>query len=176
MEVEFALDEADVVALARHHMEHSPAIRRRYRIGWIGVSLGIGLMGMLLYAFLSLKAPALYLGAFAAFFLVVYPYYYRWLVGRTMRKIVNARLNPKAFAVRTLRATPEGLELVSAGSKMAKRWDRVSGVEVTLDRAFVAVDGEYTIVLPRRRLGDEPFQSLIETIRRFAKLSSQKVA
>ena len=93
-----------------------------------------------------------------------------------MRKIVNARLNPKAFAVRTLRATPEGLELVSAGSKMAKRWDRVSGVEVTLDRAFVAVDGEYTIVLPRRRLGDEPFQSLIETIRRFAKLSSQKVA
>ncbi|MCX5907123.1 MAG: PH domain-containing protein [Deltaproteobacteria bacterium] len=176
MEVEFALDEADLVALARHHMEHSPAIRRRYRIRWIGVSLGIGLMGMLLYAFLSLKAPALYLGAFAAFFLVFYPYYYRWLVGRTLRKIVNARLNPKAFAVRTLRATPEGLELVSAGSKMAKRWDHISGVEVTLDRAFVAVDGEYTIVLPRRRLGDEPFQSLIETIRRFAELSSQKVA
>jgi hypothetical protein len=176
MEVEFALDEADLVALARHHMEHSPAIRRRYRIRWIGVSLGISLMGMLLYAFLSLKAPALYLGAFAAFFLVFYPYYYRWLVGRTMRKIVNARLNPKAFAVRTLRATPEGLELVNAGSKMAKRWDHISGVEVTLDRAFVAVDGEYTIVVPRRRLGDEPFQNLIETIRRFAKQSSQKVA
>ena len=176
MEVEFTLDEADLVALARHHMEHSPAIRRRYRILWIGVSLGIGLMGMLLYAFLSLKAPALYLGAFAAFFLVFYPYYYRWLVGRTLRKIVNARLNPKAFAARTLRATPEGLELVSAGSKMAKPWDHISGVEVTLDRVFVAVDGEYTIVLPRRRLGDEPFQSLMDTIGRYAKLSTQKVA
>jgi len=44
MEVEFALDEADLVALARHHMEHSPAIRRRYRTRWVGVSLGIGLM------------------------------------------------------------------------------------------------------------------------------------
>ena len=103
MEVEFALDETDLVALARHHMEHSPAIRRRYRIRWIGASLGIGLMGVLLYAFLALKAPALYLGAFAAFFLVFYPYYYRWLVGRTMRKIVNARLNPEALAARTLR-------------------------------------------------------------------------
>jgi hypothetical protein len=176
MEVEFALDEADLVALARHHMEHSPAMRRCYRMRWIGVSLGIGLTGVVLYAFLALRAPALYLGAFAAFFLVFYPYYYRWLVGRTLGKIVKARLNPKAFAVRTLRATPEGLELVGAGSKIAKGWDRVSGVEVTMDRAFVAVDGEYTIVLPRRRLGDEPFQGLIDTIRRFAKLSSQKAS
>jgi hypothetical protein len=133
-------------------------------------------MGMLLYVFLSLKAPALYLGAFAAFFLVFYPYYYRWLVGRTMHKIVNARLNPKAFASRLLRVTAEGLELVSAGSKMVKRWDQISGVEVTLDRIFIAVDGEYAIVLPRRCLGDEAFQSLIETIRRSAKLPSPKVA
>jgi hypothetical protein len=176
MEVEFALDEADLVALAKHHMEHSPAIRRGYRIRWLGVSLGMGLMGVLLYVFLSLKAPALYLGAFAAFFQVFYPYYYSWLVGRTMRKIVNARLNPKAFASRKLRATPEGLEMVSAGSKLAKGWDHISGVEVTVDRVFVAVDGEYTIVLPRRRLGEETLQSLIETIRRLAKLSSPKVA
>jgi hypothetical protein len=172
MDVKFTLDEADLVALARHQMEHSPVIRRRYRIRWIGVSLGMGLMGVVLYAFLSLRAPALYLGAFAAFFLAFYPYYYRWLVGRTMGKIVNARLNPKAFAPRTLRVTPEGLELVGADSKMAKGWESVSGVEVTMDRAFVAFDGEYTIVLPRRNLGDVPFQNLIETIRKSAKLSS----
>src|SRR5512137_248385 len=127
MEVEFVLDESDLTALARHHMEYAPAARRRYRIRWIGASLGIALTGMLLYVFLSLKAPALYLGAFAAFFLAFYPYYYRWLVGRTMRKIVMARLNPKAFAARTLRATPEGLELSSAGSKTANTWGRISG-------------------------------------------------
>jgi len=171
MEVEFALNEADLVALARHHMEYSPALLRRYRIRWIGVSLGLGILGVVLYAFLSLRAPALYLGAFAAFFLVFYPYYYRWLVGRTMGKIVNARLNPKAFAPRILRATPEGLELVGAGSKMVKVWDRVSGVEVTPDRAFVAFDGEYSIVLPRRCLESETFQDLIETIQRSADLS-----
>jgi hypothetical protein len=170
MEVQFELDEADLVALARRHMEHSPAIRRRYRIRWIGVSLGIGLAGVLLYAFLSLKAPALYLGASAAFFLVFYPYYYRWLVGRTMRQIVNARLNPKALAARTLRATPEGLEWVSAGSKAAKTWDRISGIEVTPERTFVAIDGEYAIVLPRQRLGDETYERLIGTIQRLAHL------
>ena len=176
MEVEFALDEGDLVALAKRHMEHSPAVRRRYRIRWIGGSLALGLMGALSYAFLSLKAPALYLGAFAAFFLVFYPRYDRWLVGRTLRRIVNARLNPKAFDLRKLRATPEGLELTGAGSEMARGWDHVSGVEVTPDRIFVAVDGEYAIVLPRGRLGDKTVQSLVETIRRFAKLPPQEAA
>lgn len=171
MEVAFALDEADLVALAKYRMEHSPAIRRRYRIRWIGVSLGVGLIGVLIYAFLSLRAPALYLGAFALFFLVFYPYYYRWLVWRTMRRIVHARLNPAAFCDRTLRVAPEGLEVVNAGSKTAKSWDRVSGIAVTPERAFVAVDGEYAIVLPRKQLGDETYQNLIETIRRLAKLS-----
>jgi hypothetical protein len=171
MEVEFAPDEADLAALAKYRMEHSPAIRRRYRIRWIGAVLGIALTAVLLYAFLSLRAPALYLGAFAAFFLVFYPYYYRWLVGRTMRRIVSARMNPKALAARTLRARPEGLEVVSADSTMIRSWDRVSGVEMTPERAFVAVDGEYVIVLPRTRLGDETYQRLIQTIRRLAKLS-----
>lgn len=173
MEVEFALDESDLTALARHLMEYAPAARRRYRIRWIGASLGIGLTGMLLYVFLSLKAPALYLGAFAAFFLVSYPYYYRWLVGRTMRKIVSARMNPKAFAARTLRLVPEGLELLSAGSKTAWTWDRVSGIEVTPDRTFVAIEGEYAIVLPKLRLGEETYQRLIETIRRLAHIPSR---
>jgi hypothetical protein len=171
MDVEFALEEADLVALARHHMEHSPALRRRYRIRWIGVSLGIALMGVLLYVFLALEAPAIYLFAFAAFFLVFYPYYYRWLVGRTMRKIVSARLNPKALAVRTLRATQEGLEMVASGSTTIRTWERVNGIEVTPERTFVAIDGEYAIVLPRLRLGDETYQRMIDTIRRSAKLS-----
>jgi hypothetical protein len=170
MEVEFSLDESDLVALARHHMEHSPGSHRRYRIRWIGASLCIGLAGVLLYAFFALKSPALYLGAFAAFFLVFYPYYYRWLVGRTMRRIASARQNPKAFAPRTLRATPEGLELISAGAKTTRTWGRVTGIEVTPERTFVAIDGEYAIVLPRLGLGDENYQRLIETIRRLSHL------
>jgi hypothetical protein len=63
------------------------------------------------------------------------------------------------------------LEWVGAGSKTAKAWDRISGIEVTPDRTFVAINGEYAIVLPRLRLGEETYQRLIETIRRSAKLT-----
>jgi hypothetical protein len=36
----------------------------------------------------------------------------------------------------------------------------------------MAIDGEYAIVLPRLRLGDETYQRLIETIRRLSHLPS----
>ena len=171
MEVEFELDEADLIALAKYRVSYSPAIRRRYRRSWIGITVGLGLLGILIYILFSLKAPGVYLVAFALFFLVFYPYYYRWLVGRTMRRIVNARLNPNALARRTLRVTPEGLEMVAAGAKLTKSWDKVSGIEVTPAYAFVAIDGEYEIVIPRMALGAERFQRLMDNIRRFAKFT-----
>jgi hypothetical protein len=171
VEVEFDLDEADLIALAKYRVEHSPAFRRRYRRSWIGISVGLGLLGVLIYALLSLKAPGVYLVAFSLFFLVSYPYYYRWLVGRTMHKIVNARLNSSAFARRTLRVTPEGLEMVTAGTKLTKSWDKVNGIEVTPAHAFFAIDGEYAIVVPRAALGAERFQRLMECIWQFAKFT-----
>lgn len=168
MEVQFTLDEADLTALAKFRMSHSPAFRRRYRMGWIGVPLGFGLSALVLYVFFSLKSPALYLVGFGLFFLVFYPYYYRWLVGRTMRKIVSAHGNPKALGKRTIRVTPQGLETVGGASKSKTSWDRVSGIEVNPVHAFVAVDGEYAIVLPRTSMGDEAFHHLVEGIRKFA--------
>jgi hypothetical protein len=171
MEVEFALDEEDLIALAKYLVKRSSAARSRYQISWIGIPLGLGLAGGLTYALFSFKAPALYLAAFALVFLVFYPYYYRWLVGRTMRRTVKARSNPNALARRTLRVTPEGLEMVTAGGKVRKSWEQVSGIEVTSAHAFVAIEGGYAIVLPRTGLGDETFQRLLDDIRRFAKLA-----
>lgn len=170
MEAQFAIAEADLTALAKFRMRHSPEFRRRYRIGWIGVPLGFGLTGLVLYVFFSLKSPALYLAGFGLFFLAFYPYYYRWLVGRTMRKIVRSRSHPKALGRRTLRITPEGLEVKGGASTIKKSWDHVSGVEVTPAHAFLAFDGEYAIVLPRSSLGDEGFQQVVASIREFARM------
>jgi hypothetical protein len=61
--------------------------------------------------------------------------------------------------------------MVAAGATLTKSWDKVSGIEVTLDHAFVAVNGEYGIVVPRRTLGAERFEHLMDNIRRFAKFN-----
>jgi hypothetical protein len=163
MEVAFAVEEPDLVALARYRMEHSPARVRRYRLAWLGLSAAFAAGAVALHL-CDLRAPAYYLGAFAVFFLVFYPYYYRWLVGRTMRRIVGARANPAAFARRSLRATPDAI-VIDGGKQTTIGWERITGIAVAPERAFVAVDGEYAIVLPRAALGDETFRRLVDLIR-----------
>jgi hypothetical protein len=133
-------------------------------MGWLGLSL-LFLTGAVALHVSGLRAPAYYLGAFAAFFLVFYPYYYRWLVGRTLRRLISARQDPHAFAARRLLADRDGLSLDRGGKRADIAWHRVTGVSVTPDRAFVAVDGEYAVVLPKAALGAERFQALIDTIR-----------
>ena len=99
-------------------------------------------------------------------------------LGRYADSLTRAllRRDPERFALFYNRGRntwpPEGLEWGSGGSKTTKSWDRISGIEVTPDRSFVAIDGEYAIVLPRLRLGDETYQRLIETIRRLSHLPS----
>ena len=163
MQVTFAVEEPDLVALARYRMEHSPARVRRYRVGWLGFSAAFAAGAVALHLS-GLRAPAYYLGAFAAFFLVFYPYYYRWLVGRTMRRIVAARANPEVFAKRSLKATSNGIDFGS-DKQTPIGWDRITGIAVTPERAFVAVDGDYAIVLPKSILGEEPFHKLVDLIR-----------
>ena len=163
MQVTFAVEEPDLVALARYRMEHSPARVRRYRVGWLGFSTAFAAGAVALHLY-ELRAPAYYLGAFAVFFLVFYPYYYRWLVGRTMRRIVGARANPEAFARRSLRTTPESV-VIDGLKPTTIGWERITAIAVAPERAFVAVDGEYAIVLPRAALGDETFVQLVDLIR-----------
>jgi hypothetical protein len=163
MEVAFAVEEPDLVALARYRMEHSPGRVRRYRLAWLGLSAAFVAGAVALYLG-ALRAPALYLGGFAAFFLVFYPYYYRWLVGRTMRRIVAARANPEVFAQRSLRTTPDAI-VIDNGKQTSIGWERITGIAITPERAFVAVDGEYAVVLPKSALGEEAFHQLVDLIR-----------
>lgn len=164
MDVRFSLQESDLIALARYRLDHSPARVKRYRMGWLGLSLLFFTAAVALHVN-DLRAPAYYIGAFAAFFLVFYPYYYRWLVGRTLRRLISASRNPEAFAGRRLKADRDGLSLDGGGKRADIAWHRVTGVSVTPDRAYVAVDGEYAVVLPKAALGAERFQELVDVIR-----------
>lgn len=165
MELEFKLEEADLVALAKHHMQHSPTTLRRYRLQRYGLLIVLSFLAFLSHFALQKTAVALYLAALAIFCFGLYPFYYRWLVGRTLQQIVAARLNPAVFAPRTLRLRAEGLEHVTAGKQTLTPWSRIGPVTVTAEHAFVAIDGAYGLVIPRSQVREELFQSIVEALR-----------
>ncbi len=164
MTIEFKLEESDLVALAKYQMEHSPAILRRYRLQRYGLAAVFGLFALVSYFVFHKSAVAAYSATLGLFCFSLYPLYYRWVVGQTLRKIVGARLNPAAFAMRTLRITAEGLEQIAAGKKTGIPWPRIGPVAVTPHYAFIAVDGVYGQAIPRGRVEEKRFLSFVQAL------------
>lgn len=164
MEIEFKLDESDLVALAKYQMEHSPAMVRRYRLQRYGLLAIFGLLSLVSYFILHKPALASYAAILALFCFSIYPYYYRWVVGRTMRQIVGAKLNPAVFAKRTLRITAEGLEQTAAGKKTVVSWPSIGPVAMTPKYAYIAVDGVYGQAIPRGRVEEQRLRSFVEAL------------
>ncbi len=165
MKLAFTLAEADLVALARYQMEHSPALLRRYRLQRYGLLLFFGLLALVSYFAFHKPAVALYSAALAVFCFGLYPFYYRWVAGRTLRQIVRARLNPAVFAPRTLQLNAAGLRQTVADKETLIPWSRIGPVTVTPDHAFIAVDGVYGLAIPRGRVPEDLFRRFIEALR-----------
>ncbi len=94
MEIEFKLEETDLVTLAKYQMEHSPAIVRRYRLQRYGLLVLFGLLSLVSYFILRKPTVATYSAILAAFCFGLYPFYYRWVTARTLRQIVGALTQP----------------------------------------------------------------------------------
>lgn len=163
--VEFRLEEPDLVALAKYQMENSPKYVRRYRLQRWGLLALFALLALAAQFVLYKPAIALYTGALGLFLFGLYPFYYRWLVGRTLRQIAAARLNPAAFAPRKLRLRAEGMEQMAGDKRTMTAWDRIGDVTVTPDHAFVAIDGVYGLVIPRKQVKEERFQGFVKALR-----------
>jgi len=172
MEVEYALDETDLVALARFQVNRSPIVRRRFYIQRFGYVLGFILLGLGTYLAFSSTILLLSFGSLAALSFVVYPFYFRWAGERRIRQIVRERATPSSLAKRILRATPEGLEQIMGTSESKVKWELVNGIEVTPTHAFVSIDGTFSVVIPRLRLGASQFQSFLDTMRQYTKTTA----
>lgn len=165
MELEFELEETDLVTLAKHQLAHSPAIVKRYRLQRYGLLAIFGVLALVSYFILHKPAVALYSGALALFCFGLYPFYYRWITTRTLRGIVSARLNPAVFARRTLRLSTDGLDQISNDKHTVTPWSRIGDVTVTAQHAFIAVDGVYALAIPRGRVKEERFQRFVAALR-----------
>jgi hypothetical protein len=165
MEVEYRLEEKDLVALAKCRMESSPKYVRSYRLQRWGLLAFFGSFAVVAAFILHKPSMALYTGALALFIFGLYPFYYRWLIGQTLRRIVGARLNPTIFGVRTLRLRSDGMEQALAGKVSATPWSAIGPVMVTSHHAFIAIDGVFGQVIPRERVGEQRFLDFVKALR-----------
>jgi hypothetical protein len=110
MEIEYSLDEADLIALAQYQIQHSSVAKRRfqnrrwvYAISFFLIAAGVYLVSHEL--FLSLVFVSLAILAYAFF-----PIYIQRITQNHIKRIVHERMRPTSLLSRKLRAVPDGLE------------------------------------------------------------------
>ncbi len=172
MEVEYALDESDLATLSRFQVNRSSIIRRRFQLRWLGCIFGFGLMGPGTYLAFSSTTLLLAFGSLAVLSGIIYPFYFRWAGERRIHQIVRERATPSTFTKRKLLATPEGLEQVMENSESKVNWKLVDEIAITDSHAFISIDGDFSIVIPKRRLGESQFHDFLDIIRQYVKTSA----
>ena len=167
VDIEYELGNDDLLALMRFQVERSPAVRQRAWRLRVGYLVGSVLMGLGLYLLVANMLLAVFFVSFGLVSFVAYPLIHRWRIQRHLPQLLRERAHRTTFAKRTLRATPEGLEQVMEGAESIVGWTFVDDVVEQPGYAFLALDGVYSVVIPRARVGEEQFTSFLETLRRY---------
>ncbi len=152
VEIEYALDESDIVALAKYKLRHTPTLRRRmlilrlgYLIGFTAMSLGIWLLyrdTIILVTLLGLTIISL-----------SFPLYHDWRLRSNVYQTYRDAKNRAALDVRTLRATSEGLEEKSSFGETKVRWNTIDRITITPSYTFMSVIVQgYSVVIPKNQV------------------------
>jgi hypothetical protein len=110
MEIEFTLNEADIVALVRYQIEHSLSVKRRIARLHVGLVLGFGMLALGFY----FMAPDLRLYLPFALLGVASLALYRPIAWARLKasapQMAREKMRPESLGWRKLRITSEGIE------------------------------------------------------------------
>ena len=167
MEVEYTPTEDDLLALASHQLATSPAVRRRLNRSHLGYAIGLSLLAVGGYVTVQNEALSIGFAALATLALLAYPTFFRLRLHRSLPALVRQRTTPTSFSTRKLRALPDGLEQITGEAQSKVGWRLVDAVFETADYAFISVEGTYSIVIPRDRLPEATYDSLMDALRNY---------
>ena len=115
MELEFRVQESDLVALAAHQIATSPAFHQRIRKMHLGYVLGFSLLAAGTYLAMPVPLSSIGFAVLAAVSLLAYPSFSRWKLRRDLPGLVRRKATPASYASRKLRALLTGLEEITEG-------------------------------------------------------------
>jgi hypothetical protein len=163
VELEFRLEEGDVLAFLEHHGEHSAAareIRRRQNYGH-------------LFLVVTFYLILWYLGALALTIaiLVLGPLWVAWWPARARRHareqaaaFYPAAPNPLFDGTHVLRLDDTGLQYVTPAAESRMPFTTIQRIASTPDYVFIYVGSVQAIVVPRRRVSRGDADILVQQL------------
>ena len=165
MELEYQLEEEDLLAFSEYHLAHSPSNREVRRRQTYGYAVLFAVFGLIFLVFGE--------AALAIAFLVLGPLwiaYWPWRVKQIQRKQLLARYregkNPVLEGPVVLGIDEDGLTSVNSMSQSRTSFAAVQRVADTPDHFFVYLGAVQAMVIPRRRVSRGDADIFVQELRR----------
>lgn len=149
-EIEYELREMDLAAFNQHQLSQTEAVQRlmrRYQITIPGL-LAISVFFLILY--FHEWASAAFVGVIAVLWAFLAPSFFRWRMRARMLALYSDEEKSAVLGKYTLRVQPKTLVEITPHGESQVAWNEVLRVEATKKYAFIFVDHQTALIVPRK--------------------------
>jgi hypothetical protein len=165
MEIEYSLDESDLIALANYQVENSLVVRKRFKARRLAYLIGFSFLAAGAY-FLSM--PSIIPISFAAsgtLWFILYPLYAKWYAQKNISRIVRSQMRPSSIGKHKLKATAEGLEQISEAGESKVKWNVVDNIIENSEHTYISIELNLAIIVPRFKIENSDYEKFMNTFR-----------
>ena len=165
MEIRYSLAEHDLIALAEFQFELSGALRKQARLRRFLYPLSFGLLA--LGAFLvvdDLILPIMF-GLMAVLSFLFAPTLFTRVAQRRIPQVVRSKMGSTSVGDRTVSANEEGIQQRVGELYSEVPWSIVHDIVETPLHVFVAIDGTYSLVIPKKEVGGNELKRFVELLK-----------
>lgn len=169
MRIEYAFGLEDHLAFTEHHYRRSRSARRRIRFRRFGTPvLAVATVILLAATFdreavLDYAARGLLVGAL---WVLIFPFYHRLLVRRSVRRFQSQAANRRFFGTQSLALEPEGLVHEGGFGEFRVHRGAIGKVERDTGHAFIYISDEQAFVIPRAKVAEGDFEAFLDAVER----------
>lgn len=148
-EIEFEVREQDLLAFNEHRLTESPTLQKSVRRHQGMIPGIISLIALALWLVYQDTLSAVFAGLFAVAWGLAAPFFIKKSTLSKIKQLYTDADRAAALGKRTLRIGPKTLTEVTPSGESSLHWSEVLRVEMVKKYAFVFVDVDAALIIPR---------------------------
>jgi hypothetical protein len=165
MELEYSLDESDLIALANYQVGNSPVVRKRFKARRAAYLIGFSFLAVGAYFISMPLIIPISLAASGVLWFILYPLYAKWYTQKNIPRIVRSQMRPSSLGKHKLKATIEGLEQISEAGESKVKWIVVDNIIENSGHTFISIEKNFAIIVPRFKIEKSYYEEFMNIFR-----------
>lgn len=150
IELQYVLGEKDLMFFNAHQMKKSERIRKTMNRHQATIPAFLGVIGLFVWFYYQDSLTAAWIGLSAVLWGFGAPFFMQWNARRRIAYMYTLQDRERLFGEYTLRIEPDALVEISKAGESKIPWKEVLRIEPAKNYAFIFVDVDSAIVIPRK--------------------------